>query len=408
MTSTKFGLIVTTVLCLCIPAFAQLPLIQEAEACKIVCKAGSAPGRNMWARCGQTTPDFWGKSAGDSVTWTVNFRYPHKAMKLGVRYSYAELAYKSAYPTNPNGTLQVVVDNGKPIDLKVPDTGSWGNFETAVADLPSLKAGSHQFKITAPRPDSTRNLDTLVLFEGKPESLPVVLRRTKVAESPLKHFIVRMTPGAKPCMTNEQITAEFDRIFEYFKEFMGFTPPEPVVINVAEDEKWPRPGAGAFMNGEGIWLQASIMHTEQGNWLHEMTHMFYYGRMPGWFEETSVRVLTIAVWIHNLVPGNPPLDKDAKYQQYMLQGHDLIDNPDKIFDSLEPVLVALIVKYGERVYSRFFRAVAEAAEKGEIEFALERPITQNQLLKYMSQAAGEDVTPIFRRWKEFRDQPGVP
>ncbi len=189
------------------------------------------------------------------------------------------------------------------------------------------------------------------------------------------------------------------------KEFMGFTPPEPVAINVVEDGKWPRPGAGAFMNAEGIWLRASIMHTEQGNWLHEMTHMFYYGRMPGWFEETSVRVLTIAVWIHNLVPGNPPLDKDVKYQRYMLQGHDLIDNPDKIFDDLEPVLVALILKYSEHVYSRFFRNVAEAAKKGEIEFVLQRPITQNQLLKYMSEAAGEDVTPLFRRWKEFRDQP---
>lgn len=213
---------------LCRGAYAQLPFIQEAEECKVVCKAGSAPGNNIRARGGRTTPDFWGKAAGDSVAWTINFRYPHKAAKLGVRYSYAERDYKGSFPVSPKGTLQVVVDNGKPIDLKVPDTGSWGTFETAVADLPPLSAGSHEIKVVALQPDSTRNLDTLILFEGKPESLPVDLRRTIVAESPAKHCVLRMTPEAKCVMTPAQIVSGFDRIFEFFKDFMGFTPPEPV------------------------------------------------------------------------------------------------------------------------------------------------------------------------------------
>lgn len=389
----------------CSSAFAQLPLIEEAEDCKIVCKAGSIPGNNMWARGGQTTPDFWGKAAGDSVTWAVSFQYPHKAMKLGVRYSYAEHAYRSAYPTSPQGAVQIIVDNGKPIDLRVPDTGSWGNFRTVVADLPPMKAGAHEIKVATLRPNSTRNIDTLILFEGKPDALPISLRSTVVGQSPKKHFLLKMTPQAKPSTSPEQILKEFDRIYDFFKAYMGFTPPEPVVINIIEDAKWPRGNAGAFMNAEGIFFRASVMHTEQGNWLHEMTHMFYYGRMPGWFEETSVRVLTIAVWIHNLVPGNPPLQEDAKYHRYMLQGHDLIDNPDKTFDDLEPVLVAMILKYDERVFSRFFHAVVEASKKGEIEFVLEKPITQNQLLKYMSQAAGEDVRPLFRRWKGFVEVP---
>ncbi len=387
------------VLVMCSNASAQLPMIREAEQCTIKCGAGDKCAENIWAREKHTTPDFWGRAVGDSITWPATFMYPHEGLKLGVRYSFNELSYKAGFPVNPKRMLHVSVDDGKPIALHVPDTGSWGVFEMSVANLPPIKAGTHEIKVTASEPNNTANVDTLVLFEGKLESLPVTLRKTTVATS--KHFVIHMTPAAAPSITSDEIPKEFERIYTIYSASMGFTPPEPVAINVIEDDKWPRSGAGAFMNAAGIHYLASIMHQEQGNWLHEMTHMFYYGRFPNWFEEPSVRVMTIAVWIHTVFPSPEPLSKDAKYQRYMLQGHDVLDNPGKKFDTLEPILVALIVKYGESVYSRFYNLCAKAGKKGEINFVLERPISKEQLIKYMSEAAGEDVRPLFRRWKGF-------
>ena len=200
---------------------AQFPMIQEAEDCSIRCQTGDTFIDNIWARGRKPTPNFWGRSQGDSVTWTFELNSPREGLKLGVRYAYGEAEYRAHFPINPKGTLQVTLDQHPPIDLFVPDTGSFDIYETASLTLPSLAAGRHTLQIVASTADTTRNLDTLILFEGRLESLPVTLRKRIVAEAPSKHFILRVTPGVRFVLSPDQIFREFERIHACYKNFMG-------------------------------------------------------------------------------------------------------------------------------------------------------------------------------------------
>jgi hypothetical protein len=72
------------------------------------------------------------------------------------------------------------------------------------------------------------------------------------------------------------------------------------------------------------------------------------------------------------------------------------------FDNAEPVQYAIRLKYGPDVFKRFFHLCAEAGRKGEIDFTPGRHLTNAEIVRYMSRAAGEDVTPLYRQWKGFQ------
>jgi hypothetical protein len=396
MSLTRLVSVVLLLLLVSSLASAQLPMIGEAEECTIKCGAGSKAGVNIWARRGHTTPDFWGKAAGDSISWSVTFQCPHDKLKLGVRYSFNEPSYKAGHPVNPKRMLSVSLDGGKPINLRVSNTGSWGIFETSLVDLPPIKAGDHSIRVETAEPDNTANVDTLVLFEGDSRELPVSLRGSVVAES--GHYRIATTPDAALDMSLDEITRSFEVIYEYYKNYFGWTPPGQITIWLIGPDLW-KPGWSAHQNGEGIFLPSAAMRINRGNWMHEMAHVFFCGHVPAWVGETLVRVLTLGVWEPRVFPGT--MQTAADHKRYMLQGHDVLDNPDKQFDSLEPVLVAFMAKYGEDFYYRFLHNCLDAGKKNEIDFRHEHSMTTKQFLRLMSKTAGEDVTPLFRRWKGF-------
>jgi hypothetical protein len=201
-------------------------------------------------------------------------------------------------------------------------------------------------------------------------------------------------------MTPEAIFKQFDRIFEHYEKFIGWAPPTPVGINLIEDKLWPNAGATSFQNNYGVYFRASVMDREQGNWCHEMTHMFYVAHFPWWFDESSVRVLTTFAWVPALYrePGERP---DPIHRQAVATGRDVLANPAKSYDSPDAIHAALCVKYGPDVFSRFFHACAAAGKKREIDFTPGRHLTRDEIVKYMSEAAGEDVTPLYRQWGGF-------
>lgn len=395
---SHIALIMLAVL-ICTPASAQLPLVLEAEDCEIVCKAGDQRQDNIWARNYKHTPAFWGRDKEDSIVWEYTFRAAHSDLRLGLRYSYAQGHYSSFFTHNPKRTLHLIVDSGKPIEIKVPDTGWWDLFETVDVPLPKLSAGKHTFKIVPPEPDMTTNIDSLIFFKGKLEALSIKLRSTIIARS--KHFALRTSFGANLPMKEADILKEFERIYDHYSKFMGWEFPGQIPINIIEQAKWPS-NATAFQNQGGVFFRCEAMATEQGNWTHEMIHQMYIAHFPGWFDEPSVRVLTATVFYPRLFPPKKGgIMSDPGYVEHLKAGQDVLQTRDKTYDGLEPILCALVVKHGPEIFSKFFHACTEAGEKKEIDFTPGRWLSKDEMMKLMSKAAGEDITPLFKRWNGF-------
>lgn len=398
---------------------AQMVRLIEAESCKITCKS-KEKGQTLWASGGALTPPFWGFEPGESVEFTTDIPAGER-LKLAVRYSYAAEAYRNFHHTeDASRNLHLVIDGkaASPLIVHVPDTAWWDIFETAHVELPKLSTGRHTFKLVSPAPHATTNVDCFILYRGKLESIPAGLRSTHLsacvpASSPATttapakpRFVIRVTPRA-PAMLRikpEVICAQFDRIYKYYAEFMGWTPP-PFGINIIEDDKWPNPGATAFQNNYGVFFRASVMHIEQGNWCHEMTHMFYVGHFPGWFDEASCHTLTILNWIPALYGRATRAQDEEHRRSWEADARRFLNTPGETTGNMTLIQNAIRIKYGPDVFRRFFHACKEAGERRELDFTPGRHLTKAEIVRYMSQAAGEDVGAIYARWEGFASAP---
>lgn len=376
--------------------------IYEAEDCAITCAAGSQIGRTIWASGNGRTPDFWGREVGDEVRWTINLPEPRDALKLAIRYSYAHGHYTNfTGASNPARNLELIIDNLKPYPLTVPDTGWWDLFSTTHVPLPPLSKGAHTFRVRSPAPHTTANLDCFIFYEGSATSLPAAFLKTEIATSLSNRFRLRMTAHAQLDMLPEKVFSDFDRIYEHFSEYMGWEPPAPIVIHVIEDKLWDNPGATSYQNQWGVYFMESRMATDQGNWCHEMTHMFYCAHFPWWFDESSVRTLTTFNWMPALFPRFEKPEDNPYYRQCVAEGRAVLENPSRQFDQVEPIQYAIRSKYGQDVFKRFFHLCAEAGRKGELDFTPGHHLTNAEIVKYMSLAAGENVAALYKQWKGF-------
>jgi hypothetical protein len=386
-------------------AFGQVIRVDEIKACKVTCEAGSALQDTIWASNRDVTPAYWGRKEGDAVTWTVDLKRALRKPRLGVRYSYAAEHYRNVSgPEAARRVLTLTVDDGAPIEVAVPDTGWWDLFEMTSVALPSLSTGRHRFMLTSTIPHATTNLDCFVLYRGKTSALPPALRATQIAESPSRRFVLKVTPNAPLKMDPEELFDRFDRIYDHYQKYMGWAPPIPISIHLIENACWDS-GATAFQNQGGVFFRADVMPTEQGNWCHEMTHMFYCAHFPGWFDESSVKMLTTFNWMPTLFPAHRKPEENPYYRQCVAEARAVLDNPKQQFDSPDPIQYALRVKYGPDVFQRFFHLCLQAGKDGEIDFTPGRHLTKDEIVRYMSRAAGEDVAPLYRQWRGFAEAP---
>jgi hypothetical protein len=391
---------------ICAPARSEIIRTVEIHDCQVTCAAGAELQKTIWASADDVTPAYWGREPGDAVSWAVELSRPWRALKLGIRYSYADEHYRRVNGAQAKErVLLLTVDDGKPVRVAVPDTGWWDLFEIASVSLPSLTRGRHQFTITSPAPHVTTNLDCFILYDGDAKELPLPLRRTQIAKSRSGHFEIRVTPRAPLKMTPLAIFRDFEKIFAHYKEYMGWAPPTPVAIHLIEQRKWDNPGATAYQNNWGVFFRAEVMDREQGNWCHEMTHMFYVAHFPWWFDESSVHALTVFNWVPSLFPQHKRPEDNPYYRQCVAQARAVLDNRTRQFDQVEPIQYALRLKYGPDVFRRFFHLCAAAGRKGELDFKPGRHLTKAEIVKYVSLAAGEDVGPLYRQWKGFAAAP---
>ncbi len=376
--------------------------IYEAEKCKITCAAGNQTGKTIWASGGGRTPDFWGREVGDEVNWVINIKESYDNLKLAVRYSYAHDHYSGfTGASNPDRNLELTIDDKETYPLIVPDTGWWDLFDSSHIDLPKLPIGIHNLRIRSIVPHTTTNLDCFILYEGEATDLPPSLLKTNIAKSPSKRFNLNTTANVKLTMSPEKIFKEFDRIYEHYSDYIGWEPPTPFTIHIIEDALWDNPGATAYQNKWGVYFKASNMANDQGNWCHEMTHMFYCAHFPYWFDESSVRTLTTFNWMPELYPQFNKPDDNPYYRQCVAEGRAVLGNPRRKFDNAEPIQYAIQLKYGRDVFKRFFHLCAEAGKKGEIDFTPGHHLMNAEIVRYMSMAAGTDVSPLYRQWKGF-------
>ncbi len=386
-------------------AAGQVIRVDEISACKVTCAAGTELQNTIWASARDVTPAYWGRKEGDAVEWTVELKRAEPHARLGLRYSYAAEHYRRVSgPEAKRRALSLTVDGGEPIEVLVPDTGWWDLFELASVTLPPLSAGQHHFKLVSTIANATTNLDCFVLYRGKASALPPALRATQVAASPSRRFVLKVTPNAPLTMDLDELFGHFDRIYEHYRKYMGWAPTTPISIHLIEQACWDS-SATAFQNQWGVFFRADAMPTEHGNWCHEMTHMFYCAHFPGWFDESSVKALTTFNWVPALFPEHKKPEDSPYYRQCVSEARAVLGHPKQLFDSIDAIQYAVRVKHGPDVFRRFFHLCAQAGEKGEIDFTPGRHLTKDEIVRYMSRAAGEDVGPLYRQWRGFANVP---
>ncbi|MBI5362181.1 MAG: hypothetical protein HZA53_03315 [Planctomycetes bacterium] len=134
-----------------------------------------------------------------------------------------------------------------------------------------------------------------------------------------------------------------------------------------------------------MFLQAGSFFDSQANYAHEMTHCFafHWGALPHWFGESIADAAyadaEIELWKRR---------KDPAF----LTSFDRIDHR-----SYE--LLQLRIRYGASYFPRVFRLLESRADERAHALARDASLeTKNRfLLSVLSEAAGEDLTPLFTR-----------
>ena len=385
------------------PAAGQIVQLVEAEDCTIH-RIDAKPLELIatdFASGGKRLGDFWGERPGDRIEFKLDLKLNETKLKLALRYSFNQSHYQS-FTRNPipERNLKLTIDAGEPIDLAVPDTGSWDDFECVIVDLPALKRGHHTFALSSPADHLTTDIDAFIFFRGIPEKvLPPPLRKTLVIRSDDNRFSVRMTPKAGIRQTPEQVFRDFDRIYDFFESYMGWKPDRGLIRIHVYDAALR---TGTFENGYGINFEDDNFNVDRGNWIHEMNHVFDNGLFPDWTGHPMIRLNDTFVTGPQIFPehwGGP--SKDPQWQIRLNAGRQVLNNPRYRTDDPHEILYAMYAKFGKDILRRFYAECRAAKARGEIKFVRDNPLTRDEYVKYMSAAAGEDVRQYFERWTGF-------
>jgi hypothetical protein len=185
----------------------------------------------------------------------------------------------------------------------------------------------------------------------------------------------------------ETIVADLQRQYEWLAEYVGVAPPW---LFVHAGAKYPCGFAVPSEPHPEMFLVAAKIYDTSNDYAHEMTHCFTfrYGRLPHWFGESICDVTfadaEIELWKRRLEP--------------WLEGFDRVDHR-----SYE--LMTLRRKYGRAYFPKVFRSMEKRADECRRTFAQGVALEEQNrlLLAILSEAAGEDLVPLFT--KEFGFNP---
>ena len=385
-------------------AVGQVVEIVEAEACDVRLADGKPPtilDDAVLASGGKRIGNFWGERKGDEIRWDVNLQRPEAKLKLAIRYSYDHAHYQRMRgPASAERKLTLTVDGEDAGEVAIADTKSWHDFGSAYVDLPKLARGKHAFVLRSGAERLTTDVDAFTLFRGDAEKvLTPAWRGSIVHRSANGRFTVRMTAKCVVKHTPEQIVRNFERIYAFFRDYMGWEPDRPVInIHVFEDAL----AGGTYENQHGIYFEASNFNWDRGNWIHEMNHVFDNGLFPDWTGHPMIRVNDTFITGPGCFPElwRGP-NSDPQWQIRLEQGRRVLNDPNYRTDDAQEILYALHAKYGKELLRKFYKECREAKARGEIKLERAHVMTKEEYLRLMSRAAGEDVRRYFEQWNGF-------
>lgn len=372
----------------------------EAEGCVITC-ASQEPrdAPSQFASGNGMTPVMWGMAKGDSIEWEEEFLSVAEGLKLGIRYAFdhANLEQRKG-PWLPESLVLDV--NGHRMDVPLSDTGHWEQFQTVLVKLPRLGTGKHVFRLEAAAERSDRNIDCFFFMRGELDDIPIGVRQTVIATHRDGFFELWTAP--ETVLPHEQafVLESCAKIFDYLQDQTAFAPPdEKVRIHIRPDKYV---GPHQFQNVRGIWFSDSLASTGIGGWCHEMNHLFQ-PHVPGWMGHPLVRVNDAMVLPQALFPEHiEEFRSDPNNKERHRRGRDFLKGIPPTTNDPHTVAFALHVRYGPELQRKFYHLLAADVAAGILDKG--EKLDPEQFVHYMSQAAGQDVRPLFERLDGFPEE----
>jgi len=368
----------------------------EAEACEIVCTS-TAPrdAPSQFASGNGMAPQMWGETKGDSIAWEEVFRSAAEGLKLGVRYAFHGQHLENRKGADLPQALVLVVDEHR-IEVPMPSTDGWEIFQTVLVELPRLEAGKHSFRLETVADRSDRNVDCFFFVRGELEDIPIGMRQTIVATHRDGFFELWTAPEVVLPLDAQFILESCARIYDFLQDQTVFTPPDEKVRVHIRPDKYV--GPHQFQTERGIWFSDHPASAGLGGFCHEMNHLFQ-PHIPGWMGHPLIRVNDALVLPEALFP-EYLAEFRSGIRERQRRGREFLRGNPKTTDDAHTITFALHMRYGPDLQRKFYHILAAERAAGRLGDVTEA-LTPEQLVAYLSQAAGQDVGRLFKRLDGF-------
>jgi hypothetical protein len=196
-------------------------------------------------------------------------------------------------------------------------------------------------------------------------------------------FVNHADPTMDPRTVVEGLQAQFD----WLREYVGVA---PRWVFVHAGNRYPCGFAMPGAEHPEMFLVAGKVFDTSNDYAHEMTHCFTfrYGRLPHWFNESLSDVAYV----------------DAEIDLWRRRRESYVDGFDRV-DYRSYEILRLRKRFGRPYFPKVFRAMEKRLEECRKTFAEGVALEDQNLLilAILSEAAGEDLTPLFT--KEFGFNP---
>lgn len=381
-------------------ATAEILGVREAEQTTITCAASIRPHGLLWASGKQIAPASWGRTAGDKLEFELTTDSFQGNVKLGIRYAYFAAWHKRDVKNPAPRELQLVIDGTTTLPVAVPDTDGWNHFRVAEVALPPLQPGRHQFALISTADFSCTNIDAFVFFrEPVPLERNGILRDTRLV-APEKGIVLCASDLAILTEPAEHTHAMLQGLYELLLADFGMEEPVRFCFHLTDKTRWWNTEAPVVQNKFGIYVLANGQPYDRAEWCWALARYLALGSgVPEWFADSSSRVTGWVDWLPSL-PGNVSDAETENTATAMASVQEFLDSDHLECARVETVHLAVRVQYGQDVFRRFWELIAQKSQEAGSSVKLDK----HQTVAILSEAAGEDVLPLYERWSGFRDE----
>jgi len=387
----------------CTFSSAEILGIREAEQTTITCAARMNPCKILWASGKAIAPAQWGHSAGDRLEFDLAIDSFQENVKLGVRYAFWATGFQKDVSNPGPRQLELTIDNSRALPVQVPDTDGWNHFQVSEVRLPPLQPGLHHFALAAPANFCDTNVDAFVFYREPISRMETgILRPTRLIDA--KEGVVLCASVDAPLLKPpDQTRATLQGLFELMSQDFGKSTNDRLFFHLTDRRRWWNTKARVVQNRYGIYVLANGKPYDRSEWCWALANYFVQDcGMPAWFVNSSSRVTGWMDWLPSLAGSASDLElQHAAAAQEAAE--DFLTSSEALTNSAETVQLAVRLKYGNDIFKKFWN---HAAEKQKEAAATGRPKNYDkyETLAMLSDVAGEDVLPLYKRWSGFKSE----